>query len=108
MRLFVKVKRPFKNEEGAYDDDIIKVKLWTNNIDDADVSLKDKSVIGIKGRISSFNISNDEENYINEVIAEKITYLTTVKDSYFIYFIKIKIICFKNRWFLLKFLITLF
>lgn len=80
MRLYVKVKRPFKNKEGEYDDDIIKVKVWTNNIDDVEVSLKDKSVIGIKGRISSFNISNDEENYINEVIADKITYLTTVKD----------------------------
>lgn len=78
MRFFVKIKRPFKNKEGDYEDDIVKIKVWTNNVDDVDISLKDKAVIGIKERIQSYDISNtDDTNYINEVIADKITHLTS-------------------------------
>lgn len=53
MRFFVKIKRPFKNKEGDYEDDIVKIKVWTNNVD---ISLKDKAVIGIKGCIQSYDI----------------------------------------------------
>ncbi len=78
MKFLLKVQRPFKNREGNYDEDIVNVKVWTNNIDDLDVSLRDKAIIAVKGRIQSFKANNfDDESYYNDIIADRVTYLTS-------------------------------
>ncbi|UNF62212.1 MULTISPECIES: single-stranded DNA-binding protein [Spiroplasma] len=70
MKFLLKIQRPFKNKDGNYDSDLVNVKVWTNNIDDLDISLRDKAIIAVKGRIQSFRSNNfDEENYYNRLLA---------------------------------------
>ncbi|ELL44153.1 MULTISPECIES: single-stranded DNA-binding protein [Spiroplasma] len=78
MKFLLKIQRPFKNKDGNYDSDLVNVKVWTNNIDDLDISLRDKAIIAVKGRIQSFRSNNfDEENYYNDIIADRVTYLSS-------------------------------
>ena len=78
MKFLLKVQHPFKNKEENYDEDIVNVKVWTNNTDDLDISLRDKAIIAVKGRIQSFKTNNyDEETYFNDITAHHITYLTS-------------------------------
>ncbi len=79
MRFHLSVPRPFKNREGRYEEDIIKIKVWSNNVEDSKVSLKKAAIIGVRGRISSYPYTNaeGEELFSNDVIADRVTYLTT-------------------------------
>ncbi|WP_338992469.1 single-stranded DNA-binding protein [Spiroplasma endosymbiont of Seladonia tumulorum] len=78
MKFLLKIQRPFKNKDGNYDNDLVNVKVWTNNIDDLYISLRDKAIIAVKGRIQSFRFNNfDEENYYNDIIADRVTYLSS-------------------------------
>ena len=49
-------------------------------IDNLDLSLKDKAIIGIKGRIQSYPYINDdgEELFANDIVADRITYLSSL------------------------------
>ncbi|WP_236608000.1 single-stranded DNA-binding protein [Spiroplasma chrysopicola] len=76
MKFLLKVQRPFKNRDGHYDNDLVNIKVWTNNIDDLDISLQDKAMIIVKGRVQSYRSNNyDDDIYYNEIIADKVTYL---------------------------------
>lgn len=78
MKFLLKIQRLFKNKDGNYDSDLVNVKVWTNNIDDLDISLRDKAIIAVKERIQSFRSNNfDEENYYNDIIADRVTYLSS-------------------------------
>ncbi|WP_186823341.1 hypothetical protein [Spiroplasma phoeniceum] len=42
------------------------------------ISLRDKAIIAFKERIQSFRSNNfDEENYYNDIIADRVTYLSS-------------------------------
>ncbi|WP_342256180.1 single-stranded DNA-binding protein [Spiroplasma endosymbiont of Poecilobothrus nobilitatus] len=78
MKFSLKIQRPFKNKDGNYDSDLVNAKVWTNNIDDLDIILRDKAIIAVKGWIKSFRSNNfDEENYYNDIIADRVTYLSS-------------------------------
>lgn len=72
------VPRSFKNMDGSYDTDFIDCTLWDNIAKNTVDYCKVGDVIAIRGRIQS-NIYEKEEKkvYSLEVIAEKITFLTS-------------------------------
>ena len=74
------VPRSFKNSNGEYDTDFIRVVLWNMIAEHTCEYCKKGDVIGIKGRIQSSSYEKDgETKYITEVVAEKVTFLTSAK-----------------------------
>ena len=71
------VRRSFKNQDGKYDTDFIKVSVWEGLAQSFQSYAEKGSLVAIKGRIqpSKYDVSNDKYILTNNVIAEKITYL---------------------------------
>lgn len=74
------VPRSFKNVNGEYDTDFIECALW-DNIAANTVEYCDKGdIVGIRGRIQTRLVEKDNnKKYLLEVIAEKITFLSSKK-----------------------------
>ena len=68
--LNIAVPRSFKNTEGIYETDFIKISLKDNLFNNASEYLKKGDLIGIKGRLQNIND-------IIIVIAEKLTFLSS-------------------------------
>lgn len=81
--VIVAVGRTFKNVDGLYDTDFIKCILWNNMAANTVEYCKKGDVVGIKGRIQTSNYETEDgtKKYTTEVIAEKITFLTTSNNS---------------------------
>ena len=75
----VAVPRSYKNVEGNYDTDFIRCTLW-NGIAESTCEYKKGDVVGIKGRIQTSSYEkNDEKKYAMDVIAEKVSFLSSKK-----------------------------
>ena len=70
----VAVPRPFKNGEGEYETDFIDVVLWSSVAENTAEYCRKGDLVGIKGRLQTHNKKM-------EVIAEKITFLSSKKQS---------------------------
>ena len=71
-------QRAFKNMEGTYDTDFIKITVW-EGLATAIESYTSKGVmIAVKGRLQTWKYEVSEDKRLNmlEVIADRITYLT--------------------------------
>ena len=76
------VPRSFKNADGNYDTDFIDCKLWDGIAENASEFCKKGDLLGIKGRIQSSSFEKDnEKKYVTELIAEKITFLSSAKNK---------------------------
>lgn len=76
------VPRSFKNADGNYDTDFIDCKLWDGIAENANEFCKKGDLLGIKGRVQSSVYEKDEKkNYVTELIAEKITFLSSGKSK---------------------------
>ena len=74
------VPRSYKNIDGVYDTDFIKCILWNLTAEHTCEYCHKGDVVGIKGRIeTSSYIKDDETKYVTEVIAEKVTFLSSNK-----------------------------
>jgi len=73
------VSRSYKNTDGTYDTDFINCILWNGIAENTCEYCKKGDVIGIKGRIESRTYQDQEDNtkYITEIIAEKVTFLSS-------------------------------
>ena len=72
------VPRNFKNSEGIYETDFIPIEIWNTIAENAFEYLKTGDMVGVKGRLQSRNLDkNDKKETVMEVIAEKITFLTS-------------------------------
>ena len=72
------IPRSFKNMNGTYDTDFIECTLWDNVAINTSEYCHKGDIVGIKGRIQSRVIEKEEEkNYITEIIAEKVTFLSS-------------------------------
>lgn len=71
------VRRSFKNQEGKYDTDFIKVSIWEGLAQSFQTYAEKGSLLAIKGRVQPSRFDVEPEKYIftNNIIAEKITYL---------------------------------
>jgi single-strand DNA-binding protein len=81
--VIVAVQRNFKNADGVYETDFIRCVLWNAVAANTSEYCHAGDVIGIKGRLQnrSYEDENGETKYITEVIAEKITFLSTNKKT---------------------------
>lgn len=76
----VAVPRTFKNINGSYDTDFISCTLWNAVAENTCEYCKKGDIIGVKGRIQTNNYEKDGEKiYSTEIIAEKITFLSSKK-----------------------------
>ncbi len=78
----IAVPRSFKNSNGEYETDFIRVVLWNIVAEHTCEYCKKGDIIGIKGRIQASSYEKDgETKYITEVIAEKVTFLSNKKEK---------------------------
>ena len=74
------VPRSFKNMDGSYDTDFIPCVLWKGVAENTAEYCKKGDLVGIKGRIQTRSYEQDDElKYVTEVIAEKVTFLSSKK-----------------------------
>lgn len=75
------VNRNFKNSEGLYDTDFIRCILWNSIASTTTEYCHVGDVIGVKGRLqtSKYEDENKKVHYITDVIAERVTFLSTNK-----------------------------
>ena len=75
------VQRAFKNQDGIYETDFIRCILWNGIASNTCEFCKIGDVIGIKGRLQNriYENNNEETQYISEVIAERVTFLSSNK-----------------------------
>lgn len=72
------VPRSFKNVNGEYDTDFIECVLWDNVAANTVEYCNKGDIVGVRGRIQTRLVEKeDANNYILEVIAEKITFLSS-------------------------------
>lgn len=74
------VPRSYKNSSGEYESDFINCTLWTGVAENTAEYCKKGDLLGIKGRIETRSYEKDDERkFVSEVIAEKVTFLTSKK-----------------------------
>jgi len=72
------IPRSFKNMNGIYDTDFVDCIMWENIAVNTSEYCKKGDILGIKGRLQSRIIVEDEINKNKlEVIAERVTFLTS-------------------------------
>ena len=72
------VPRSYKTPKGEYETDFIDCRLWSMVAETATEYCKKGDLIGVKGRVESRVYEKDgEKKYITEIIAERITFLST-------------------------------
>lgn len=77
-RVTLAVPRAYKNTNGEYDTDFIGCKLWQGVAQSTTEYCKKGDLVGVKGRIQTSNYeTEDGPKYITEVIAEKVTFLSS-------------------------------
>ena len=78
----VAIPRSYKNENGEYDTDFVKCTMWSGVAENTSEYCKQGDLIGIKGRIQTRVIEKDNSKQtIQEVIAEKVTFLAKSKEK---------------------------
>lgn len=75
------VPRSFKNENGEYDTDFIDVVIWNSIAENTAEYCRKGDLIGIKGRLetNNYETENGEKRKSTQVIAEKVTFLSSNK-----------------------------
>lgn len=73
------VQRTFKNMEGTYDTDFIKVTVWEGLATAIESYCAKGVLVAVKARIQSWKYDLSEDRKLNmlEVIAERISYLSS-------------------------------
>lgn len=77
------VSRGFKNQNGEYDTDFLDCTLWTNIAENTAEYCKTGDVIGVKGRLQTRLIENEEGIKYKkvEIIADKVTFLSSSRNG---------------------------
>ncbi|WP_162140313.1 single-stranded DNA-binding protein [Haploplasma axanthum] len=81
LRFQLAVQRGFKNYDGEYDTDFIQVTAWEGLATIVESFVKKGVMLAVKARIQTwqYQVTDDKKISMLEVIAEKITYLSTSK-----------------------------
>lgn len=76
------VPRSFKNVNGEYETDFVDCILWDNVATNTTEYCNKGDIVGVKGRLQSRLVEKDDsKKYILEVIAEKVTFLSSNKET---------------------------
>jgi len=83
LKFQLAVQRSFKNYNGEYDTDFFQITCWEGLANLVEKYVEKGVMLAIKGRIQSWQYNIDEEKKMNmiEVIAEKITYLSSNRNK---------------------------
>ena len=75
------VPRSYKNAEGIYETDFIKCTLWNVIAENTAEYCEKGDLVGVKGRLetSVYEKENGEKYRISNVIAEKVSFLSSCK-----------------------------
>ena len=74
------IPRSFKNSDGVYDTDFIDCVLFDSIAENTAEYCKKGDIVGVKGRIQSRVIEEgDKKENVIEIIAEKVTFLSSKK-----------------------------
>lgn len=74
------IPRSFKNMEGGYDTDFVDCVAFDNIAENTSEYCGKGDIVGIKGRIQSRTVEKDGKiEYLTEIIAEKVTFLSSKK-----------------------------
>lgn len=81
--LTLAVGRSYKNADGIYETDFIDCVLWNGIASSTVEYCKKGDVVGVKGRIqtSNYELENGETKRKTQVVAEKVTFLSTSKEK---------------------------
>ncbi len=81
--MILAIPRTFKNENGEYDTDFLTVTLFGGIAENTAQYCKLGDLVGIKGRIQNrpYNGSDENIKYLMEIIAEKVTFLSSKKED---------------------------
>lgn len=72
------VPRSYKNVNGEYETDFLDCTLWQLMATNTKEYCKKGDIVGVKGRVESRSYEQDgEKKYLTEIIAEKITFLSS-------------------------------
>ncbi|MDD2518372.1 MAG: single-stranded DNA-binding protein [Bacilli bacterium] len=73
------VPRSYKNVDGEYETDFISCVLWKGIAENTVEYVKKGDLLGVKGRLQtrSFQIDDSSKKNVTEVIAEKVTFLSS-------------------------------
>jgi len=73
------VQRSYKNMDGNYDTDFIKISLWEGLATAVENYCKKGVMIAVKARVQTYKLELDNEKKINmlEVIGERVTFLSS-------------------------------
>lgn len=72
------VPRSFKNSDGIYETDFIPCLLYKGIAENTAKYCKKGDVIGVKGRVQT---KQEENKNIIEIVAEKVTFLSSRKET---------------------------
>ena len=76
------VPRSFKNMEGTYDTDFIDCIAFDTVAENTSEYCSKGDIVGIKGRVQSRVVENeDKKEYLTEIIAEKVTFLSSKRQE---------------------------
>lgn len=86
--LTLAVARPFKNMEGNFDTDFIKISLWNGIAQNASEYIKKGDIVGVKGRIvikdKEVSFNKGEEVYkkkiiVHDIIGERVIFIHSAR-----------------------------
>ncbi len=76
------IPRSFKNADGEYESDFINCTLWDAIAKSTTDYCKKGDIVGVKGRVQSSTLEKEdgEKQFRIDVIAERVTFLTSKKE----------------------------
>jgi len=77
------VQRTYKNQDGLYETDFIRLVLWNGIAERASEYCKKGDIVCIRGRLQVRNYidKNEEKKFITEVIVETISFVSSSKTA---------------------------
>ncbi|MBP3841943.1 MAG: single-stranded DNA-binding protein [Bacilli bacterium] len=77
------IPRSFKNADGEYESDFINCTLWDAIAKSTTDYCKKGDIVGVKGRVQSSTLEKEdgEKQFRIDVIAERVTFLTSKKEK---------------------------
>lgn len=79
----IAVTRNYKNPDGVYECDFFRCVLWNGIATNTSEYCHAGDVIGVKGRLQTSNYDDEKgiRHFITEVVAEKVTFLSSPKSK---------------------------
>ena len=77
------VKRKFKNQQGEYETDFIRVQIWRRDAENTANYMKKGDILGVSARIQtrSYDGQDGKRVYVTEVVADSVSFIHTNRNN---------------------------